>query len=140
MAIEGKHMTWSTKAGADLSDLTAGTGALYKAITQLGVKAASPGDDAKGLLLYGGTSGSHVTLGVMGEMKFTAGAAVTSVNAPLSVAAAGFLTVATSGDFVVGHFTQGTNRSTSISSGSVGTGLFDFVNPQYAASAAALTF
>ena len=139
MAVEGKYCTWSTKAGADLSDLTAGTGAIYKAVTQLGVKAAA-GDTAKGILLYGGTSGSHVTLGITGEMKFTAGAAVTSVNAPLSVAANGYVTVATSGDFIVGHFTEGTNRSTSITSGSVGTGLFDFVNPQYAASAAAVTF
>jgi len=140
MAVEGKYCTWSTKAGADLSDLTAGTGAIYKAVTQLGVKATTPGVAAAGILLYGGTSGQHVTVGTTGEMKFTAGAAVTSVNAPLSVAANGYLTVATSGDYIVGRFTEGTNRSTSITSGSVGTGLFDFVNPQYAASAAAVTF
>ena len=140
MAHEGQYRTWSAKAGADLSDIAAGTGKIYKAITQLGIVAGAPGDDAMGLLLYAGTSGSHITLGISGEMKFTAGAGITSVNAPLSVAANGYLTVATSGDFVVGNFVGGANRSTSISSGSVGTGLFDFVNKRYAASPAALTF
>jgi len=139
MAYEGKYRTWSTQAGADLSNLTAGTGSLHKAITQLGVLAASPGVNAAGLLKYAGNSGAHITLGIEGEMKFVAGAAVTSVNAPLSVAA-GYLTVATSGDWIVGRFVGGTNRSTSISSGSVGTGMFDFINPVYAASTAALEF
>lgn len=129
MATENQQARHTFVAAADLSDTTAGTGKLYKAVSQATGNIAATGDASDGILLYAGNSGDHVTYGYKGIMKFTAGTAVTSKSVELTVGTGGYMTVAASGDYVVGKYLYGTNDAIAVTSGSIATGLFDFTAP-----------
>lgn len=125
MSVEGRNFTWSLAAGEDLSDLSPGTGKLFKAIALDDGMVAPTGKRAGGILLYGGRIGEHITLGYGGVMKFTAGNLVAKGNR-LTVTTSGYLVEATSGSYIVGRVLD-----SAVSSGAVGTGLFNFATIPY---------
>ena len=125
MAVEGRYFTWTLAAGEDLADLQPGAGHLFKAVALDDGKIAQNGREAGGILLYGGKQDEHVTLGYAGILKFTAGAAV-GAGRRLSVATSGYLVEAASGSYVVGRCLDA-----AVSSGSVGTGAFNFATIAY---------
>jgi len=139
MSIQNKYMSWTFKASNALDNLTAGTGHLYKAVSNGAGDIAANGK-ASGILQQGGPSGGHISFGYAGIMKFVAGAAVSSKDVALTVTTSGYFVEATSGTFIVGRYLGGTNNAIAISSGSVGTGMFDFTKPTYVGCDAAAIF
>lgn len=134
MAISNQMFTWTIAAGEDMDNSTAGTGFIHKAVSNVDgtiANATKPttAKSAIGLVQYGGLSGEHVTIGHAGIMKFTAGAAINSADVMLTVTTSGYLTIATSGDFYIGRFLEGTNGTKTVTSGGVGVGLFNFATP-----------
>jgi hypothetical protein len=125
MAVEGHYAAWTITAGEDLDDFTPGTGTLFKAVALDDGKIAQNGREAGGILVYGGRFAEHVTLGYAGVLKFTAGAAV-GAGRRLTVTASGYFIEAASGSYVVGRCLDA-----SVSSGSVGTGAFNFATLAY---------
>lgn len=125
MSVEGRNFTWTIAAGEDLDDLTPGTGDLFKAVALDDGRIAADGREAGGILIYGGRSAEHVTLGYLGVLKFTAGAAVTK-GRRLTVAASGYFIEAASGSYAVGRCLDA-----DVSSGAIGTGAFNFSNVAY---------
>ncbi len=121
MAIQGNYSNLTIKAGEDLNDLTA-SGDLFKAITVSG-STASTGETALGILQYGGKTGEFVTLGYAGVMKFSAGNSVTS-GTLLTVNSLGYFVSATTDSYIIGRC-----LGTHVSSGAVGTGVFNFATP-----------
>lgn len=126
MAVRNKNLTWHIAAGGDLQDLTAGTGKIFKAVALDDGDIAANGQEAGGILEYVGNTGDHVTLAISGISKFTAAAAV-AAGARMTVTGSGYMTTATSGSYIIGR-----NLETAVTSGSVGTGFFDFSVPRYA--------
>lgn len=124
MATENTYKTTTRAAGADMN----GAGFLYHAIAMDDGLVAANGGEAGGILLNKPKNKEHATLGVSGEMKYAAGAAI-AAGAKLTVTASGWFTAASSGTFLVGR-----NKETAITSGSVGTGIFDFSAPVYQVS------
>ena len=122
MAYSGKFETITIQASEALTDLTAGTGEIYKAVGTTGAITGAP-RSALGILQYGADDGGHVTLGYFGKMKFVAGGAV-SAGRGVTVTTSGYFTQAGSGDVIVGRAID-----TAVASGAVGTGLFNFVTP-----------
>lgn len=127
MAVRNAVVTWAISAGEALNDLTAGTGDLFKGIAIDDGKPAANGAECGGILIEGADNGGHATLAVSGLSKFVAGAAVTA-GSRLTCAASGYFITATSGSYVNGRALIG------VTSGSVGTGHFDFSVPRYAVS------
>lgn len=127
MAVRNEVVTWGFSAGEALNDLTPGTGDLFKGIATDDVKPAANGAECGGILLEGAESGGHVTLALSGITKYVAGAAVVA-GARLTCTASGYFITATSGSYVNGR------ALTAATSGSVGTGHFDFSVPRYAVS------
>jgi hypothetical protein len=125
MAVEGHYAAWTITAGEDLDNFTPGTGAIFKAVALDDGKLANNGREAGGILIYGGKAAEHITLGYAGVLKFTAGAAV-GAGRRLSVATSGYLVEAASGSYVVGRCLDA-----AVSSGSVGTGAFNFATIAY---------
>ena len=125
MPIDGRNFTWTIAAGEDLDDLTPGTGDLFKAVALDDGKIAANGREAGGILIYGGRSAEHITLGYMGVLKFSAGAAVTK-GRRLTVSTSGYIVEAGSGTYVVGRCLE-----TDVASGAIGTGAFNFSNVAY---------
>ncbi len=125
MSVDGRYFTWTLAAGEDLDNLTPGSGHLFKAVALDDAMIANNGLEAGGILVYGGKSGEHVTLGWSGVMKFTAGAAVAK-GKRLTVASSGYCVQASSGAYVVGRCLD-----SAVSSGAVGTGAFDFSTIAY---------
>ena len=125
MSVEGRNFTWTIAAGEDLDDLTPGTGDLFKAVALDDGQIAANGREAGGILIYGGRSAEHVTLGYLGVLKFAAGAAVTT-GRRLTVAASGYFVEAASGSYVVGRCLDA-----DVASGTIGTGAFNFSNVAY---------
>jgi len=125
MAVEGHYAAWTITAGEDLDDFTPGGGAIFKAVALDDGKFANNGREAGGILIYGGRAAEHVTLGYSGVLKFTAGAAV-GAGKRLSVATSGYFIEAASGGYVVGRCLDA-----AVSSGSVGTGAFNFATVAY---------
>jgi len=125
MSVEGRFYSWTLVAGEDLDDLTPGTGHLFKAVALDDGKIAANGREAAGILLYGGRSAEHVTVGYTGVMKFTTGAAVDK-GRRLTVTASGYFVEAGSGTYVVGRCLD-----TAVASGAVGTGAFNFATIAY---------
>ena len=120
MEAEKHSWKWDIRAGEDLGNFTPGTGALFKAIALDDGKFANNGRETGGILVYGGRAGEHVTLGYAGALKFTAGGAV-GADKRLTVVTSGYFAVAGPGSHVVGRCLD-----TAVSSGSVGTGVFNF--------------
>lgn len=120
MAVQNDYRTWSFKAKADLTDITAGTGNLYKAVSIDTGDIADTGLKANGMLQYAGNSGEFITMGYDGVMKYTASAAITSIGVLLAVTTSGYMAEAGSGDYAVGR------NLTTVVSGGVATGMFNF--------------
>lgn len=125
MAVEGQYFAWTIAAGEDLDDFTPGSGTLFKAVALDDGKVANNGREAGGILVYGGKTAEHVTLGYAGVLKFTAGAAV-GVGRRLTVTTSGYCVEAASGSYVVGRCLD-----SAVGSGSVGTGAFNFATIAY---------
>jgi len=125
MSVEGRYFTWTIPAGEDLDDLTPGAGDLFKAVALDDGQIAADGREAGGILLYGGRSAEHVTLGYLGVMKFAAGGAVAK-GKRLTVTTSGFFVEASSGSYVVGRCLDA-----AVSSGAIGTGAFNFSTIAY---------
>lgn len=130
MAIKNSDQgfQYALAAAEDLSNVTAGTGAIYKAIAADDRKLAANGLEAVGIICYGGESGNHVTCDVAGVSKFTAGGAV-GAGARVTVSGSGYFIAATSGSYVVGRALE-----SAVASGAVGTGIFNFATPVYMTS------
>jgi len=118
MAVRNKIVTWALAAGEDISDLTAGTGDIFKPVTNDGT-IAQLGEAPVGLLQEVAQNGEHISVAISGISKYVAGGAVT-LGDYLTVENSGYLTTAASGDLVVGQCLI------TVTSGSVGTGNFDF--------------
>ena len=122
MAQLGEHIGFNMKAAEDL------TSHLYFAVTCHDGKIANDGSEASGILLNKPASGEAANVGMMGEMPFQAGGAI-AADAKITVTTSGYCTAAGSGDHIVGK-----NGQVAVTSGSIGRGLFNFVNPIYAFS------
>lgn len=122
MSIGERNFTWTLKAGEDLTDLTPGTGHLYKAIALDDGKIAQNGREAGGIILYGSSEGEHVTIGYAGVMKFTAGADIEK-GQRLTVAKDGYFVPATPGTFIVGRCLD-----CPVKAGAISTGVFNFAS------------
>lgn len=112
-------------AGIDLSDTQRGTGDIFKAVDASSGLIAATSILADGIITQPGELGVGVTYAYVGEIPFTAGAAIVA-NAHLKVATGGYIVTADSGDYVVGK-----NVKSAVASGEVGAALFNFINPYY---------
>jgi hypothetical protein len=124
MSFEGRRLEKTFTPGEDLD----AAGCIYHAIALDDGKLAANGYEAGGILLSRPKSGEGGTLGYAGEMKFAAGGAVAAAKA-VTVAASGWFEAASSGDYIVGR-----NGMAAVTSGSIGTGYFNFSKPLYAFS------
>jgi len=125
MSVEGRNFTWTIRAGEDLDNLIPGPGHLFKAVALDDGRTAQNGREAGGILLYGGKTNEHITLGYLGILKFTAGGAI-GKGQRLTVSTSGYMIQATSGSYVVGRCLD-----TNVTSGAIGTGAFNFANIAY---------
>ena len=125
MAIEEKNQNFKFVAKTALDNNAAGTGVIYKAVDDGTGDIAATGVTATGILQSCARSGGHVTEAYQGFSKYTAGAAITSLNQWLTVTTSGYFIASTSGTWVVGK-----NKIGTVTSGSVGTGEFNFTIPQ----------
>ena len=125
MSVENKMFMLTIQSSADLTDLTAGTGEINKAV---GVTGDVTGDqtNAIGLLKETADNTGHISLVYAGLSKYTAAAAITAGEG-LTVTTSGYLTTVTSGSIVVGR-----NLVAAVSSGAVGLGMFNFAVPFFA--------
>lgn len=83
---------------------------------------ATGAPQARGILDAKVDSGENCTLVYDGRHKYQAGGAIGAL-ALLTVASGGFVTAATSGQQVIGM-----NENIAVTSGSIGNGVFDFLN------------
>lgn len=121
MATQNWQIGTTIKAEEDL------TGCQYHGISLDDGELAVNGLEASGILLNKPKSGEFLTLGWLGEFKFHAGEAI-AIAKRLTVTASGFFTEATSGDYFIGR------AKSAVTSGSYGTGFFNFSAPQYQVS------
>lgn len=117
MATDNAIVTMTLQALEDLS----AAGAKYHAVAIDDGKLANNGEEASGILINDPASGQDATLVREGESKFSAGAAVTAGD-KLTVTTSGWFITATSYSAVVG------TAKASVTSGSIGTGIFNFAN------------
>ena len=117
MAIEGNYESITLTAAADLSGLQ------YFPVTAAGAQAtgATAYATAIGLNQEKPLSGEHFRCAWKGELKFRAGGAV-AAGGWMTINASGYSVAATSGDITIGR------AYLAVTSGSIGTGLFDFSN------------
>lgn len=123
MSYQGKFETWTIQAKEDLSNLTPGSGALYKVVNMNTGLFANNGQGANGVLQYGAESGGHVTLGIDGVQKGVFATAITTPGMELTVTTSGYLTVASDATWVVGR------NLTAVSCVGVHAFMADFKNP-----------
>lgn len=115
MSTQNVRFNTTIKAEEDLN-----TSAFqYHAIALVDGLLANTGEEASGILLNKPKSGEFLTLGYQGEMKFAAGLAI-SKGAKVTVTTSGWFTTADSNDPIVGE------AKAAVTSGSLGTGLFNF--------------
>jgi hypothetical protein len=119
MATENERMITTIQAGEDLTTLQ------YHAIALDDGKLANNAEEATGILENKPKSGEFATLAYNGELKYAAGAAITK-GAKLTVTTSGWFTTAGSSDVVIGE------AKVTVTSGSLGTGLFAFNNAKAA--------
>jgi len=98
----------------------------YFAIALEDGKRANGGHEASGIALGSVSSGGHMETGLFGIMKYKAGGATHTKGVRLTVTTSGWFVAATSGSYMVG------TALTTTTSGSIGTGLFNFTVPVYA--------
>jgi len=99
----------------------------YQAIALDDGKVANNGAEAIGILLNKPEINQHATVVPFGRSKFRAGGAIAAAKA-ITVATSGYFTAAGSGDYIVGR------NETAVTTGSIGSGFFNFLNPIYAMS------
>ena len=126
MAVENNALTWQTAAGEALTDGTKGTGEIYKAIALNDGQIAANGREAGGIITQLANTNQGAGIVIQGVSKYTAGGGTISANAELTVSASGYCTTAGSGDYIIGR-----NAQAAVTSGAVGTGLFNFNTPSY---------
>jgi len=113
MATQNVRLNTTIKAEEDLSSLQ------YHAIALVDGFLANNGEEASGILLNKPKSGEFLALGYVGELKFCSGAAI-SKGDKVTVTTSGWFTTADSNDPILGE------AKAAVTSGSVGTGLFNF--------------
>lgn len=118
MAYSNVRQATTVTAGEDLSN------AQYHAVALDDGKLAVNGEEASGILINKPKAGEPATIAWQGESQYRAGAAVTK-GAKLTVATSGWFTTGDSGSYIVGE------AKTTITSGSIGTGLFSFPTAPY---------
>jgi len=133
MAVQNQRWTWAFDAKANIESTVQGTGPIYKAVSEQTGDIAAKSLTATGILQETANSGQHVTSFPAGIMKYTAAAAISSTDIQLAVTTSGYMKVVASGDWVCGK-----NLSGAVTSGSIGTGLFNFANPHYIPNSLAL--
>jgi len=121
MTTQNQFMTTTIEAGEDL------TANQYSAIALSDGKVANEGLEASGILLNKPKNGEFLTLGYFGEIKFRAGVGL-SVGDRLRVTTSGYMISAASGYYFAGR------AKAAVTSGSLGTGFFNFVAPVYQVS------
>ena len=126
MATENKNLTYMFAGAEDLNGLIAGTGHIYKGIALNDRKLANNGSECSGILIFGAKNGEHSTLVLSGVSKFVAGGAI-GAGKNISCTTSGYFIAANSGLYIVGK-----NLDSSVASGAVGTGFFDFSKNYYA--------
>ena len=118
MATQNVMTKTTIKAGEDLSDRQ------YHAIALDDGEIADNSHEAGGILINKPKENEFLTLGIDGEIKYRAGAAV-AIGNRLRVTTSGYFVKADSGYYTIGR------AKSAITSGSIGTGLFDFRAPFY---------
>lgn len=113
MTTQNRYINTTIEAAEDLNSYQ------YHAIALDDGKLANSGEEASGILLNKPKSGEFITLGYIGEMKFRAGGAV-SKGDKVTVTTSGWFITADSNDPVLGE------AKAAVTSGSIGTGLFNF--------------
>lgn len=121
MAIQNMYINMIVAAGADLSALQ------YYAVAIDDGGYAVNGAEAIGILQNKPKTGEGADIGYLGTMKFRAADTIAKGD-KLTVTAAGTMVLAGSGYYIVGK------AWAAATSGSVGTGVFNFANPTYAFS------
>ena len=124
MATEGRYFTWTMVSGENLDSLTPWEGNLFRAINAKG-RHANTGQEACGLLTFGGRAWEHVTFGYAGILKFAAGADI-AAGQPVTVGKGGYIFPATAGTYVVGRCLD-----YAVARGHIGTGAFNFAVTAY---------
>lgn len=119
MAHAGQCMSMQVKALEDQRS------AQYHAIALDDGLLAANGLEASGIINDKPNTGDFARVDYIGELKYAAGGAI-GAGARITVSASGWHTAAASGDYVVGR-----NGETAVTSGSLGTGLFNFTAPYY---------
>jgi len=128
MATENLRSLTTISAGEDLN-----TSAFqYHAIALDDGKLAANGRESGGILINKPKSGEGLTLGYQGELKYAAGGAIAKA-AKLTVTTSGWFVTAGSGSWICGR------AKYAATSGSIGTGIFNFINPPYAETSASAT-
>ena len=121
MATENVFQSTTIEAKADLSSLQ------YFAIALDDGQRAVNGAEACGILMNKPAENRFAQIGIKGEMKFRTGGALTA-GKKLTVDSNSTFIAAGSGFWIVG------TAKKAVTSGSIGTGLFDFTTPVYAFS------
>ena len=99
----------------------------YQAIALDDGKIANNGGEAIGIIYNRPKINEFAQAGVKGVLKFRAGGAVTGGKA-VTVTTSGYFTAAGSDSYIIGRALE------TVTSGSIGKGLFDFTIPAYACS------
>ena len=119
MAVQGQFaVTGKIKAGEALDTHQ------YFAIALDDGQIANNGHEAGGIILNKAKNNEHVDYGVIGEFKFRAGGAA-SIGNKLRVTTSGYFVTAASGYYTAGR------AKAAVTSGSIGTGFFNFAAPMY---------
>ena len=126
MAIANKYETITLQALENLNTHQ------FQAVALDDGKVANNGNEALGILINKPKINEHATLAYKGICKSRAGGAI-AIQKRITVSTSGYFTQAGSGYFTVGRALK------AVTSGSIGTGVFDFTNPQYAVSSADAT-
>ena len=132
MTTYGYQTTWTFTTQNDLSDATAGTGAVGKAIDYDTGDIAATGLAATGILVAAANSGATGTYADTNKIQYTAAHAISSQGLPLTPTTSGYMTIASDGDWAIGR------SIAAVTSGSVADGIFNFGTPQYVASGGAI--
>ncbi len=127
MAYEGEHNILTIKALEALDTHQ------YQAVALDDGLVANDGKEAGGILQNKPKINEHASLSYLGERKFRAGLAITLQKA-ITVTTSGYFITAGSGTHIVGR------ALATVTSGSIGTGLFNFITPVYAANSQAASF
>ena len=117
MAVSGKNRT-DTFTALEAMDVQ------YVAVALDDGKVANNGEEAYGILQMTAKANDFVTVAVEGMSKFLAGGAITA-GGKITVTTSGYFVAGDSGSYIVGEC-----RNT-VTSGSIGTGQFDFATAPY---------